>query len=43
VPSAETLLAAPKPPNKAQRKGALAVDILKRVFRLENKGKMAEA
>ena len=34
---------APKPPSKAEQAGAVAVKILKEVFRLENKGKMAEA
>jgi len=34
---------APKPPSKAEQAGAFAVKILKEVFRLENKGKMAEA
>jgi len=33
---------APKPPSKAEQAGAFAVKILKEVFRLENKGKMAE-
>jgi len=35
--------AAPKPPSKAEREGAVAVGILKAVFRFENKGKMTEA
>ncbi len=35
--------AAPKPPSKAEREGAVAIGILKEFFRLENKGKMTEA
>ena len=34
---------APKPPSKPERAGAVAVKILKEVFRLENRGEMAEA
>jgi hypothetical protein len=41
--SAATSVRTLKPPSKAEREGAAAMEALTQVFRLENQGKMAEA